>query len=537
MSAKSIGLFALSGILSATTVGADGIGDIGGELAPGQWASPRTETTLDVHGYFRARGDALYNLDLDRGPTPSGTPIFPVPVADPSGQTLYGADTRFRTDLVMYPRGVGASFQLRVDVLDNLALGSTPIGKPADRRAGLIANTPGQQSPDTAFAVKRAFAEVAMPFGVLAVGRMGAHWGLGMVNHGGDCFDCDGGDSADRLAFVTSLVGHTWAVAYDFSATGPFQLRTSESRPIDIEPSDNVHTVTMAVVHNVSERARRRRRAAGKASMAYGASLWHRWQDNDVPGDYLGSRAGPLAPADIVPRGYRATSMDVWARLTAGPFEVAAEAAYIRAGIDQLSVVPGVVFNESVTANQIGIAVESDYQLTDAVDAGLDAGFASGDSAPGFGAFAQPGAPATQPGDIDGPQASLTGDTTVDNFRFHPDYHIDRILFREIIGAVTDAVYVKPHVTYRLLTLAPGTHLALDGAIVVSWAAKTASTPGQTRFLGVEIDTTLSYRTRDGFVVGVDYAFFQPGAAFDNASMGLVAASAQLLSMRLGYVF
>ena len=29
-------------------------------------------------------------------------------------------------------------------------------------------------------------------------------------------------------------------------------------------------------------------------------------------------------------------------------------------------------------------------------------------------------------------------DTTVDNFRFHPDYHVDRILFREIIGTVTE---------------------------------------------------------------------------------------------------
>ena len=52
-------------------------------------------------------------------------------------------------------------------------------------------------------------------------------------------------------------------------------------------------------------------------------------------------------------------------------------------------------------------------------------------------------------GQLDGPQANLPRDHTVDNFRFHPDYHIDQILFREIIGTVTDAIYVRPHVRAR----------------------------------------------------------------------------------------
>ena len=49
------------------------------------------------------------------------------------------------------------------------------------------------------------------------------------------------------------------------------------------------------------------------------------------------------------------------------------------------------------------------------------------------------------PGQFDGPQANLPRDRTVDNFRFHPDYHIDQILFREIIGTITDAIYIRPH--------------------------------------------------------------------------------------------
>ena len=42
-----------------------------------------------------------------------------------------------------------------------------------------------------------------------------------------------------------------------------------------------------------------------------------------------------------------------------------------------------------------------------------------------------------KPGDLDGAKANPPFHTNVDNFRFHPDYRIDRILFREIIGTVT----------------------------------------------------------------------------------------------------
>ena len=41
-------------------------------------------------------------------------------------------------------------------------------------------------------------------------------------------------------------------------------------------------------------------------------------------------------------------------------------------------------------------------------------------------------------------------DNRIDNFRFHSDYRVDRILFREIIGTVTDAMYAKPHARLRL---------------------------------------------------------------------------------------
>jgi len=525
-------------VAGAGVARADGLADVGKELTPRKFASPREKTEIDLTGYLRMRGEALHNLDLDRGLTPSGDPLFPVPVADPEGQTLVGADTRLRTDLAIYAPGSGVSVKLRVDVLDNLAMGSTPEGKPSTSRAPSPAASPGQQPPMDAFRIKRAYGEVLTPFGTLAAGRMGAHWGLGLIANGGDCDDCDGGDAADRVAFVTPILGHLWAASYDFTATGPTTRRRDQARVVDIEPSDNVHSVTVAVFNYRNDLVRKRRREAGRPTLEYGGYLSHRRQKNDVPGDYLPT-AQPVAidAAQVMARGYQATAADIWLRLTMPQLRVEAEGAYLSASVDQPSLVPGVLLDRPVTSTQVGLAVESEYTtVSDVLGLGLNFGFASGDDAPGFGAFPEANATAARAGDLDGPQADLPRDSTVDNFRFHPDYRIDRILFREIIGTVTDAIYLRPHGRYRLLDTGHA-QLSFTMAIVAAWAVQDSSTPGGNRNLGYELDPGLSYVSRDGFRAAIDYALFLPGAAFDNAAAGLSARSAQLLRVRLGYHF
>lgn len=67
--------------------------------------------------------------------------------------------------------------------------------------------TSTQLALSDAIRVKRLYGEAVIPFGLVAAGRMGSHWGLGMLTNGGDCADCDSGDSADRIALITPLVG------------------------------------------------------------------------------------------------------------------------------------------------------------------------------------------------------------------------------------------------------------------------------------------------------------------------------------------
>ena len=68
----------------------------------GQAIEAEADTTIQAHGALRTRAEALYNLDLDRGLTPSGQALFPVPLADPTGQWLTHADMRLRTDVSVH---------------------------------------------------------------------------------------------------------------------------------------------------------------------------------------------------------------------------------------------------------------------------------------------------------------------------------------------------------------------------------------------------------------------------------------------------
>lgn len=510
-------------LLCGADVMASGLTDHGEDLG-------RRPSFIEIGGYMRMRGSLYYNLDLDRGPTPSGEVFFPVSLSDPTEQLLTAADTRIRTDVGIFAPWGGMALKVRLDALDNILLGSMPDGIPS-------AST-SQRADQPLFRLRRAYAEVLTPFGLLSFGRMGNDWGMGMYANGGDCLDCDRGDSADRIAFVTPLIGHIWALAYDFTAAGaPVESRAG-FRFIDVEPAAIVHTFTFAVANYRGPEARTRRNAAGKVTPEYGAFVSYRFQDSDIPATYLPvAQPVPLSEGQVMARGFEAVAADLWLRFEGKHFRVEAEGAYAHATVDQPSLIPGVLYREPVISNQFGVALQSEFGDADKrFRAGLDAGFASGDAAPGFGANAKAGQLPAQPGDLDGPQANPPFDAAVNNFRFSPDYRIDRILFREIIGTVTDAIYIRPHLKYDLVTKIRG-KLTLGLAAIASFAAKTESTPGGEAPLGFEIDPTITYTSDFGFRADLEPAFLFPFAGLDNPELGLPAKPAQLWRLRLSYSF
>ncbi|MBS1151241.1 MAG: hypothetical protein H6Q89_2939 [Myxococcaceae bacterium] len=509
---------------------ASGLADHGEDL----FVREKFEVTLN--GYFRVRGELLNNLDLDRGTTPSGRPLYAVPLGNPNGQLLSTVDMRMRTDLAIYAPFASAAVKLRADLVDNLVLGSTPFLSPGTGNAPTPATTPGQL-PSTLVRIKRAYAEALTPIGLVAAGRMGNHWGLGILGNGGDCLDCDRGDAADRIAFITAIAGHLWAVAYDFSAVGPLMDRRDASRSLVFEPSADVRTVNFAVMNVRVDESRERRRKANKATVEYGLIASHRWQDFDVPAAYLKTAAPvALSPAQVVPRGFSGTAFDVWLRLTWPSVRVEAEAAVVVANIAQGSLIPGVLLRDPFASLQWAAALELELGApTGPFQGGVNAGVASGDPAPGFGAY-PPAGPVPQPGELDGAQVDPPRDVRADNFRFAPDYRVDRILFAEIIGTVTDAIYVRPWLQARLLALSSSSLKARVSG-TYSRAIYASSTPGNSADLGLELNASLQWENRDGFDVLVEYAALIPFSGLSNPAQNLTATPGQLLRLRLAWNF
>lgn len=510
-------------------IAASGLTDHGEDLYP------REKFELAFSGYLRTRGELLENLDLDRGTTPSGRGLYATPLGDPNGQWLMAADMRVRTDLAVYAPFAAVAVKLRADLIDDLTLGSTPSLSPGTGNAPTPATSPSQL-PTTLFRLKRAYAEALTPVGLLTAGRMGSHWGLGLLSHGGDCLDCDRGDAADRIAFVTPIFGHLIAAAYDFSAVGPLSSRPDGVRSLVLEPAANVHSFSFALMNPKSPQARERRRRAGKTSVEYGVLASHRWQDFDVPQSYLNVQGSALTSSQVVPRGFRATVFDVWARVTAPLLRVELEAALGFATVDQPSLIPGVLLRDPVHSLQWGGALEVEVgSPATRFTGGLQAGVASGDPAPGLGAFPPAGGKPVA-GELDAVQIDLPRDTRADNFRFHPDYRVDRILFAEIIGTVTDAIYARPWVQARLADAGPYA-LKLELAATYTRALYASSTPGGDQNLGLELQSALHWVAKDGFDALLEYAVLFPFAGLSNPAQGLEARPAQLLRLRLAWIF
>lgn len=474
---------------------------------------------VDVRGEFRVRGGALHNLDLDRGLTPSGRPFFPVPV-DGRGQTLSRGDFRLRTGLgVRSPNGT-----LALKTEADLLAGAAQEGLPDDPRA-----RHGMVPAEDTLRISRVWGEALLPVGVVAAGRMGGHFGLGLLANDGACGECDSADVSDRIAFVTPLAGHIWAVSYDIASRTALDGRAPVEGGIGFVEAVPSRTVSFAVLRWRDDLARARRAAAGKVSFEYGAFLSHRRHAATLDDGYVPERSRLLDADEVMARGFEATAVDGWVRLTFPAAHIEAEAALLTGRLEQASAIPGVLLPGAVHSRQWGGALETEFgRTTSRLHAGLDAGIASGDPDHGFGAFPDARLPAR--GDLEGPQGT---DGRVDNFRFHPDYRVDRILFREILGTVTDAAYLRPHA--RALLLASGRQrLEARLAVVASRALHAASTPGGRAPLGIEVDPTLAWHSGDGLAVALEHAVLFPLAGLENPDRAdLPARPAHALRLHL----
>jgi uncharacterized protein (TIGR04551 family) len=465
---------------------------------------------ISVDGYLRTRGDIFYNFDLSRGPTPSTlSPIWPTAAAtDVAYQT--GMDMRLRLEPTFHVGSVGA-VHLRLDVLDNVVLGSMPVGGgPYD---GLAL---GQGWPSDAFRVTRAWGEILLPFGAIAIGRMGplVDWGTGIWVNAGDGLDDDFGDSGDRVVFTTSLARHIFLVAYELTASGAVHAPALWGETaFDREPDDDARSLAFAFARYNAPRDLARRIDAGRTTINYGLVLALRFQDWELadPPEGLAPR-----PEDAIRRDLRVVAADAWFRLNWRRLRLEVEAVYAHGEL-LATTTPGVELTTPVTSDQWGSVLQAAWEPPRGLGADLEIGVASGDDAPGFGVRLRPDQAATVDGDLDGPQLRYPDDTTIDNFRFHPNHRVDLILWRRIVGAVTDALYGRVRVWYVWRTI------RIETALVLSSALHEETTPGDGRLLGLEWDTAATWAIDRGVAVSVAYGLLVPFSGLGSPALGLDA--------------
>ncbi|MCA1664741.1 MAG: hypothetical protein LC659_10805, partial [Myxococcales bacterium] len=188
-------------------------------------------------------------------------------------------------------------------------------------------------------------------------------------------------------------------------------------------------------------------------------------------------------------------------RLNWKKLHIEGEGALIAGTIGNLTdLFPAVKGSTSILSG--GFVVKADYKLLhDALKIFVEVGYASGDDAE------DPNA------NVNYRLANLVPvNNAIHRFTFDPDYHVDLILFRRILGTVNNATYFKPGVSYDIVD-----NFGARVDIMYAMANRPVAYPGNSYNLGLEIDAQLMYKNEEeGFYAGLVY-----GVLFPFAGLGL----------------
>ncbi len=537
----------------------------------------RARPVVELHGYFRTRGELFHNFSLGRHNPPTdvqnlwaqpldnsyttggaGLGSGTVTAVNLCGPTANGpcndksqasADLRFRLNPEIH---ISDNLRIlsQIDMLDNLVLGSTPDSYAM--QPGVSTNGSGftsagyngyaplsvfstTQGPPTAgingyqnsIQVNRVWGEYMTPVGQLRFGRMPNHWGLGMVNNAGDGIDSDYQTTVDRIMFVTGIksVDLYFGGSWDFVSTG-----TNNSNPYTIyggQPYSNAN------LENVNEWsafvARRENPERQKIDLAHGNLVLnggiyavYRSQLLDVTETNTASQTPYTVNTNTTAMGgnngllYRNAwefVPDLWFQALWKTFRFEAEFASTWGQIGNTPSLP-------VNSTLVVPTLIREYGLTTqtefkAIEDKLHINF-------GFGwASGDPWAsslnPTSNPGGV---LKEGNNNGPLSTFAFHPDYRVDLIFFRQILTRVEGAYYFRPSVDYDFLRQPNGQKFGGGGAVIWSRASEFEQTPGHKRDLGVELDLQLYYNAADGALnddpskLGGFYAMLQYGVFF-----------------------
>lgn len=506
------------------------------------WVDEKRKLELvSLDGYLRVRPDILWRMDLGRRPYESlpSQALWPSSPLSAGERTNAGINMRFRFEPTI---NVSEEVRIRtqVDVLDNLVWGGTPDYAYSRSGPGFwndrydlsvfsqsqVPPRSGINSLNDAVALKRVWGEVSTPVGILRFGRMGSHWGLGMMHNDGNGIDNDWGDTVDRVMFTAEpLAGFYVTPMLDVNVSGLTSLRLPEGgQPFNLSNSDDANSFILAVAKRDTDTEAKAKLDADQTVFNTGLHFTYRTQKNSsntlwspLTSDGQ-SQAGP--DGNFILRDANLFMPDVWVKLERKKFRIEAEVAAILGWANAYA-----GGTKRVEFWQFGAVLQGEYKfLNGNLEVGGEVGFASGDDSAGFGNYPRrKGSGAngeTKPGDVDGPQWSCSSatnctDPVVRNFRFNRDYRVDMILYRELLGGVTDSFYVKPRVSYRITQGINVWASILYARAIYGQSVPSArdGVPGDPN-LGIEFSAGFKYETEDGFFAQLQWAGLLPFGAF-----------------------
>lgn len=570
---------------------------LGAVLASAQHVHAKPlEIKWDTSGYFRTRAITLTNL----------APVDSTTFTNAENNSYVIPEIR-RTSYIMsrlrlspsVSYGEKATLHLQLDALDDVLWGDNN----ALASAPLFATDTSDQyylgGEQDALKLRKAWVQFQTPVGVMRVGRMPSHWGMGLLANGGGSghldsdperprhipvrdsldsyFDDDFGDNhfgsvADRILFITKPLSIIKALsgqrdkasklvmgyAYDKISEAPLlpaEPAGSRFRPFGQQgflsrPGDDINEHVALLLWNDPYPQFGGAMARHTDELRVGTYwVWRHSERGSTQPSTLGDTTpGACGVFDgegvpCVDTGSDVFIADFWARLRYGPLYSETELVAIFG--ETFGGVPFPNKNEKKEANIDGGVLRLGYFATDAQERALAEGL------------------------IEVGHASGDDDLNDQNFKqraLHPDFNVGLILFEETLrelsartygppfvseenpngatgffsnGGVINANYVQPRVRFHL----PDKKLTLVASVLFAWVDTLAKT-GPAMFyedsqngsyLGTEVDLAIKAQFAGNMFLSVEGGYLQYGPALRTALPN--ADNSFTLQSRLAFVW
>ena len=496
--------------------------------------------TVGLDGSFRLRANSYYNPDLGRGGH-SGWKTLD------SKKTSTWADMRLRVEPWIDAAGY-AKIKMRLDIMDNFVFGSSPTTQ-LESNTGVFSHS-ARNSWRHAVRVKMVWAEVPLfERLMLSGGRMPDNFGLGILRNDGSGTDSDFGDSVDGIRARIRVVHNiyfqfAWEMPYEGAVSGS---PTRYMGPIfDMEQSDDIDRWVLLLDSKPTFPEDFEEMAAQKERFDFGfynaltkQNLSSERMNKVIPygcSAYAGATpfGRPYNCYTLSPRGAFFYNGSLWLRYWKKHhgwyFRFESELTGQFGRIDHVQ-----SFTKDSTSKtflSFGLAVE--LELKKGHHQGLFYfGAASGDNVPYFGV--------TDNYTFVGPDdrtyklnPNYAKNDTVTSFLFNRDYLVDSIMFREVIGTVTNAIYFKPAYYYTVMNT--GKHrLKVGGSLMIATAFNKSGTPGHAWFMGAEPEIGLNYVMGKHLNAELTGSVLIPGAALNEPTGRATVASGIRLRITAGF--